>query len=86
MPGLCLAAATLLGCAGEPPADLLLLNGHVYTFAWGEPAPDGTPAADAPHGPDGWHPDATAVAVRDGRIVFVGDDAGASVYLSLIHI
>lgn len=80
MPGLCLAAATLLGCAGEPPADLLLLNGHVYTFAWGEPAPDGTPAADAPHGPDGWHPDATAVAVRDGRIVFVGDDAGASVY------
>jgi predicted amidohydrolase YtcJ len=80
VPKLCLAAATLLGCAGEPPADLLLVNGHVYSFAWSEPAPDGSPADDAPHGPDGWHPDATAVGVRDGRIVFVGDEDAARGY------
>jgi predicted amidohydrolase YtcJ len=53
-------------------ADLLLLNGRVYTLAWAEPEPDGTPAADAPHSAAGWRPDAEAVAILGGRIVFVG--------------
>jgi predicted amidohydrolase YtcJ len=63
-----------LAACGPEPADLLLVDARVYTLAWGDPAPDGTPAADAPYAPDrGWRPDAQAVAVRDGRIVFVGD-------------
>lgn len=61
-------------------ADLLLLNGRVYTLAWSDPAVDGTPAADAPFDADGWHPDAEAVAVRDGLIIYVGDNDGAEAY------
>ena len=59
-------------------ADLILTNARVYTFAWAEPAADGTPAANAPHGPVGWTPDAQAVAIRDGRIVFVGSNDAAA--------
>jgi len=77
---LCLVAAALLGAAHERPADLLLVHGRVYSFAWHEPATDGTPAAGAPHDDKGWHPDATAVAIRGGRIVYVGNDAGAQAF------
>lgn len=64
--------------ASTPEADLLIVNARVYTLAWGEPAADGTPAADAPFDTaTGWHPDAEAVAVRDGRILFVGSTAEA---------
>ena len=64
---------TVLGCqtqAGD--ADLVILNARVYSLTWGQPAPDGTPAPDAPHDANGWHPDAEAVAIKDSRIVFVG--------------
>ena len=57
-----------------PRAELILMNARVYTLAWGEPAGDGAPAANAPHGPAGWAPDAQAVAIRGGRIVFVGSN------------
>jgi predicted amidohydrolase YtcJ len=67
------------GCArqAEEPADLLIVNGRVYTLAWGEPNLEGVPAADAPHSEAGWQPDAEAVAVKDGQIVFVGSQADA---------
>lgn len=59
--------------AAPPPADLVLVNAAVYTFAWGDPGGDGEPAADAPFAPaTGWRPDAAAVAVTDGRIAAVG--------------
>jgi len=61
-----------------PRADLILTNAKVYTLAWGEPAGDGAPAADAPHGPAGWTPDAQAVAIRGGRIAFVGTSDAAA--------
>ena len=62
-----------MGACGPRSADLLLTNGRVYTLAWGEPGTDGAPALDAPYSAaDGWGPDAEAVAVRNGRIVFVG--------------
>ena len=52
-------------------ADLILSNARVYTMRWDEPASDGTLANDAPH--DGrWAPDADAIAVKGGDIVFVG--------------
>lgn len=60
------------------PADLVLLNGRIYTLAWNDPDGEGTPAPDAPFDPaSGWRPDATALAVRSDTIVYVGDDEGA---------
>src|SRR5712692_2668650 len=59
------------------PADLLLINGRVYTLTWDEPDREGRPAPNAPHSPEGWHPDAQAVAIRRGRIVLVGSTAQA---------
>ncbi|MGD2215757.1 MAG: amidohydrolase [Gemmatimonadales bacterium] len=76
-------ALSAVACGGEPavePADLLLVNGRVYTFSWDDPAPDGRPAANAPFDTAGWHPDAEAVAVGDGRIIYVGGNDGASAY------
>ncbi len=63
---------------GAGPADLLITNARVYSFAWPEPDGEGTPAADAPFEEDGWRPDAEAVGIRDGLITFVGgaDAAG----------
>ncbi len=75
-----LAAAGCTAETGVEPADLLLVNGRVYTFAWDDPALDGTPAANAPFDADGWHPDAEAVAVRNHEIVFVGSDREAQAY------
>ncbi len=77
--------------AAATTADLVITGGRVYTFSWGEPAADGTPAADAPRSPGqaghgqaghgGWYPDAEAVAIKDGEILFVGsaEDARAHV-------
>lgn len=59
----------------ENPADLILINGRVYTFTWDDPAPDGTPAKNAPHNDAGWQPDGEAIAVKDGRILHVGTNA-----------
>ena len=59
-------------------ADLILHNGHVYTLTWPEPSRDGRPASTAPYASiTGWHHDASAVAIRGGRIVYVGSDSGA---------
>ena len=65
--------------AQPAPADLLLVSGRVYTFTWDEPAPDGTPAANAPRSAAGFRPVAEAVAIRGDRVVFVGSgrDTGA---------
>ncbi len=62
------------------PADLLLVNGRVYTFSWGEASREGTPAGDAPFSAAGWRPDAEAVAMRGDRIVFVGRTREAQAY------
>jgi predicted amidohydrolase YtcJ len=54
------------------PADIILTNGRVYTFTWDDPAPDGTPAENAPRTDSGWQPEAEAIAVKAGRILHVG--------------
>src|SRR5690606_2262472 len=75
---LLLVLAACTAPAPTPEADLLILNARVCTLTWGEPAVDGTPAADAPYDPlAGWRPDAEAVAARDGRILFAGSNADA---------
>ena len=79
---LCLAA----GCSQEPvpveppvsrEASLILVNSRVYTLDWKEPGQDGTPSSGAPKDPAGWYPDAQAVAIRDGEILFVGSGTDA---------
>ena len=83
-----IAAAALItafaGCSrdmsdgpGAAAADLILVNGRVYTLDWDEPAPDGSIMAGAPHDESGWHPDAEAVATKGGEIVFVGSTRDA---------
>ncbi len=62
--------------------DLILTDARVYTLRWGEPAGDGTPAPDAPWSQGNWQPDAEAVAMRGGRIVFVGSTKEALTYRS----
>jgi predicted amidohydrolase YtcJ len=80
---ICLGGALVSGCRYDPvtDADLVLVDGSVYTLAWGEPSVEGVIAADAPHDIAGWHPDAEAVAVTDGQIVFVGTTADAREYV-----
>jgi hypothetical protein len=75
------ALALTAACARVEPADLLLLHARVYTLAWNEPTLDGKASINAPHNPkDGWHPDADAVAIRQGQIVFVGASSAAERY------
>ncbi len=62
---------------GSAGADLILVNGRVYTLDWDDPAPDGTIASRAPRDESGWHPDAEAVATQGGEIVFVGSTRDA---------
>ena len=76
--------ACLAACGPEPSevteadgADLILANARVYTLDWGEPGTDGAIAPDAPRSDTGWHPDAEAVATKDGEIVFVGSTRDA---------
>lgn len=67
-------AVGLTACAGIRPqtADLILTGGRVYTLSWPDPSVEGIPARDAPHDARGWRPDAEAIAIANGRIVFVG--------------
>ena len=70
---LSLILLNVTSACGPRSADLLLTNARVYSLAWSEPGLDGAPALDAPYSVlEGWRPDAEAVAVRAGRIVFVG--------------
>jgi predicted amidohydrolase YtcJ len=77
---LCLLAACTED-PGEPVAagdvSLILVNGRVYTLNWEEPGTDGTPSQGAPRDPAGWFPDAQAVVIRDGKILFAGSNPDA---------
>jgi predicted amidohydrolase YtcJ len=49
-------------------------------MTWPEPAGDGTLSDAAPRDGDGWRPDAEAVVIDDGNIVYAGDDEAALTY------
>ncbi len=68
-----------IGCTQPAErADLVIHNAHVYTLAWRDPDVEGRPAPGAPwDSAGGWHHDASAVAVRNGRVLYVGTDSGA---------
>jgi predicted amidohydrolase YtcJ len=78
LPALLVCAA---GAGGQTtsPADLVLL-GRVYTLAWGEPSREGAPAKNAPFAGGAWHPDAEAVAILNGKVVFAGTAEAARAY------
>ena len=82
----CAVLALLAACSSETEqqlaaegADLILMNGRVYSLRWDEPAVDGTLAENAPND-GGWSPDASAVVVKNGEIVYVGDSPEAMNY------
>ncbi|MFQ5751437.1 MAG: hypothetical protein ACE5HI_05520, partial [bacterium] len=68
------------GCTRTPGADLILKNGRVYSLTWSDPAPDGSPATDAPFKDGDWMPEAEAVAVQGDRIIFVGSNEEIETY------
>ncbi len=76
---MCVLGAHLGACNTRDPesADILLRNGSVYTLSWPDPDPDGAPHARAPFRDGEWTPDATAIAIRGDRIMWVGRDADA---------
>ena len=63
--------------AATAGADLILTNARVYTMSWPEADRDGTNAEAAPVDESGWSPDAEAVAIKDGDILFAGSTADA---------
>jgi predicted amidohydrolase YtcJ len=68
----------LLAACRPEPADLILENARIYTLAWPDPDREGRPDRAAPWSESaGWHPDAEAVAIRGGRIVYVGSSRKA---------
>ena len=77
----------LLACSSEPPpwaatpepADLILTNARIYSLSWPDPLPSGELAGSAPH-EQGWEPDAQALAIKDGNIVFVGSHRQAAAW------
>ena len=86
--GILAALATLLTLAAAwdarlqstEPADLILINGRVYTMTWPGPAGDGTLSDAAPRDASGWRPDAEAVVIDNGDIVLAGSEAQALAY------
>ena len=63
-------------------ADIILTNARVYTMTWPDPWPLGGISSAAPLDTDGWRPDAEAVALNGGEIIYVGDAEGAAAYAS----
>lgn len=70
----CLAACSpvLRNDTPHESADRIFTNARIYTLAWAAPGVDGTPSPAAPVRQGTWSPDAEAVAIAEGRIVFVG--------------
>jgi predicted amidohydrolase YtcJ len=69
----------------QPPtptevADTILTNANVYTLAWDNPNEDGQPAANAPFTDGKWQADAAAIALKDGKILFVGSNDAVLAY------
>ncbi len=63
-------------------ADLIIENARVYTFSWSEPSLEGMPANDAPYNNNKWLPDAEAIAIKAGKIIFVGSNQEVAAYKS----
>ncbi|MCC3862143.1 amidohydrolase [Pseudemcibacter aquimaris] len=85
--GTILISMGLVACGSEQTAtpdveaaDMILMNGHVYSLSWDEPSVEGVPAANAPYSNGTWTPDGEAVAIKDGNILAVGTSAEIAAY------
>tara|TARA_Y100000031_G_scaffold152311_1_gene195225 strand:+ start:1095 stop:2852 length:1758 start_codon:yes stop_codon:yes gene_type:complete len=75
---------TMLSCEEDSRyADLILLNGNVYTFSWPDPDRDGNPARSAPVENGRWYADAEAVAIKDGDILSIGSADQMKIFTGL---
>ncbi len=63
-------------------ADMVLTGGNVYTLNWEAPDLDGSTSGAAPFRNGKWQADAQAIAITDGKIVFVGADTDMQTYIS----
>jgi predicted amidohydrolase YtcJ len=66
---------TLISCSKEPSAELIIINGKVYTFQWPDPDLDGNPSPGAPFANGAWHPEAQAIAITGKLISNIGTTA-----------
>ena len=67
---------TLIACnpdIGQEYADTIILNAKIYTLSWDDPELDGIPAKNAPFKNGEWFHDAEAIAIKEGKIQFVGN-------------
>ncbi|MDN5201460.1 amidohydrolase [Fulvivirgaceae bacterium BMA10] len=62
-------------------ADTILTNGRIYTFSWPDPSTNGTPSNLAPYTNGRWKHDAEALAIKEGKIIFVGSDKEVQQYM-----
>ncbi len=64
----------LLSCTTnkEESADLIIKNANVYTLNWSDPDKNGNPAKDAPIKNNQYQFDAEAIAIKNGKILYVG--------------
>ncbi len=73
--------ASQSGIEATASADLVLRNARVYTLDWDEPSLTGTPASNAPFRDGQWQPDASALAIKDGTIMWVGNDSDSGAWV-----
>ncbi len=62
-------------------ADLIIRNTNIYTLDWPDPSGDGISSKLAPVDENGWMPDAQAIAISNGVIVFVGTNEDVEIYI-----
>ena len=60
----------------QSDADIILINGRVYTMQWEKSDSDGNISDQAPY-ENSWFPDASAVVISGNKITFVGSTSDA---------
>ena len=60
----------------QSDADIILINGRVYTMQWEKSDSDGNISDRAPY-ENSWFPDASAVVISGNKITFVGSTSDA---------
>lgn len=74
-----LSMGVLIGCSNtiNDKADTIITNARVYSLRWDNPDLEGVPATNAPFTEGQWKPDAEAIVVKDGKILYVGSQTKA---------
>ncbi|MBL4672488.1 MAG: amidohydrolase [Arenicella sp.] len=80
---LAISISVILLCSNSHAitADTVLINGNVYSLNWGEPSLAGEPADNAPYEKGQWRPDASSIAIKDNKILYVGDEPNLAPFI-----